>query len=121
MQETCELPLNIKPEPGNEEIFRQSICDLLDRYKKDIGIFLSYYYLAGGELVEDVKLDSGINLTSPTSGYFTVSFQAVHFNACLDIHHINRDKMVLQVEWLSARNSVKLTGPFWPEREPDEI
>jgi hypothetical protein len=121
MQESCEFQLQVENNNWNEEEFEASVIQLLDGYKKDLGIFLSYYYKDTGGLVEDVKLDSKLTFTSPTTGYFKVSFNVVHFNACLDINQLNRDCMVLHMNLISDTNKIKISGPLWPEREPDEI
>lgn len=121
MQESCQFQFPLKIGKWNKEEFQASIIQLLEQYKKDLGILLSYYYNEAGGLVEEVKLDSEITLTSPTSGYFRVSFDVVHFNACLDIHQLNKDFMILHMDLISDTNNLKISGPIWPEREPDEI
>ena len=121
MKESCQFQIPLKNGKWNEEEFKDSIIQLLVRYKKELGIMLSYYYKDVGGLVEEVKLDSQITFTSPTSGYFKVSFDVVHFNACLDIHQLNQDCMILHMDLISHTNNIKITGPLWPEREPDEI
>jgi hypothetical protein len=94
---------------------------LLSQKEKDLGIFLSYYYKKEGAVAEKVRLKSGPDFKSKTAGSLILSFDLVHFNACLAIHEQAREEMKITFE-LDARNEkVKLTGAYWPERGMDEI
>ncbi|MCH6200770.1 hypothetical protein MMU07_14385 [Aquiflexum sp. LQ15W] len=50
-----------------------------------------------------------------------LDFDLVHFNAYLNIHEQKRDKMDVQFEFDPLFQNLTLTGPYWPEREMDEI
>ena len=121
MQETCEFQLREIYDRWNKERFEASVIQLLDVYNKELAICLSYYYKSEGGLVEDVRFEGNLTVTSPTTGYFQVSFNVVYFNACLDIHQLNKDFMVLQMNLVTDTNKIKISGPVLPEREPDEI
>lgn len=121
MQESCEFQLQVINGHWNKEGFEASVIQLLDSHKKELAICLSYYYKSEGGLVEDLRLDGNLTVTSPTTGYFQVSFNVVHFNACLDIHQLNKDFLVLHMNLMADTNKIKISGPLWPERDPDEI
>jgi hypothetical protein len=55
------------------------------------------------------------------SGKISVSFELVHFNACLNINETNTKQLRLSYEISENGTELTLTGPNWPEREPDEI
>jgi|SRR5690606_21408727 len=120
MQESWEFEIAL-PLKLTNQILIEMIKDLVGQKAKEIGILLSYYYKGEGGLVEDVKLIDDINFNTPTSGTLKVNFKLVNFNACLDIHSINRDNMVLQFELDPLTNKIKFSGPFWAEREPDDV
>lgn len=106
-----------KPYDYNEIIER-----LFEKKGKDLGIFLSYYYKSEGGLVEDVRLQDGVEFIKSTSGTVKVNFNIIYYNACLDINSDNnRQEMTLNFELIPSEQKIKLIGPYWPEREPDEI
>lgn len=121
MQESIQFQLPINNDNWKNEDLQSSLIQLLKRNKKEMGIMLSYYYKDEGGLVEEVNLEGGITMTSPTSGFFQVRFEVVYFNACLDIHHLNQDFMILHMDFNPDTNKIKIIGPLYPEREPDEI
>ncbi|MCC5939463.1 MAG: hypothetical protein JJU34_19450 [Lunatimonas sp.] len=86
--------------------------------KTELGIFLSYYFRSEGAVVENVSLQSRQSETA-TNGTLAVRFDLVHFNACLNIHEQGKESMELRYEALPSQRELVLTGPFWPEREPD--
>ncbi|MDR7132373.1 hypothetical protein J2X69_004740 [Algoriphagus sp. 4150] len=114
MQEawTFELPKSEKP-------LSDQIKKVLLDNQKNLGIFLSYYFKKEGALAERVDLGSEINFKDQNSGDFQLDFDLVHFNACLAIHEQKRDQMKITFEIVNDNLSLK--GPYWPEREMDEI
>ncbi|WPR77049.1 hypothetical protein [Algoriphagus sp. NG3] len=114
MQETWTLSL---PTTGKltPEVIKQVLID----NKKDLGIFLSYYFKKEGALSENVSLNSEVSFEDQNSGSFTLAFDLVHFNACLAIHEQKRDQM--NINFKIEGNGLTLTGPYWPERGMDEI
>lgn len=88
--------------------------------KAELGIFLSYYFRAEGAVAENVSLQSH-HSESATKGTLKVRFDLVHFNACLNIHEQGRESMELRYEVFPRERELLLTGPFWPEREPDGL
>ena len=114
MQETwtLELPKSLKPLSDQVKV-------VLAENEKDLGIFLSYYFKKEGALAEKVNLRSEINLKDQTSGDFELEFDLVHFNACLAIHEQKRDTIKITFEIKDKKLNLK--GPYWPEREMDEI
>lgn len=114
MQETWILTLTSSKKPTSEELKQ-----VLKENQKELGIFLSYYFKKEGALAEKVKLDSEINFKTETTGHFDLEFDLIHFNACLAIHDQKQDQMKITFE--IEGDKLKLKGPYWPEREMDEI
>lgn len=114
MQETWTLTL-----PSSEKPTAEELKQLLADNQKDLGIFLSYYFKKEGALAEKVNLGSAINFKGQTSGDFLLDFDLVHYNACLAIHDQKRDQMKINFE--IENDKLNLKGPYWPEREMDEI
>ncbi|REG94450.1 hypothetical protein [Algoriphagus antarcticus] len=114
MQETWTLELSKSEKPLSDQV-----KDLLVENEKDLGIFLSYYFKKEGALAEKVNLGSVINFEDQTSGDFNLEFDLVHFNACLAINEQKRDTMKITFEIEDEKLNLK--GPYWPEREMDEI
>lgn len=118
MQETWKFNISISNEDNNLE---HLIQETLLKYQKDLGIFLSYYYKKEGAVTESVKLIGSINFLEEFKGDFIVNFDLIHFNACLNIHEQKKEKMTIQFGIDRDSNQLILTGPYWPEREMDEI
>ena len=97
------------------------IREILIKNKKDMGIFLSYYYRKEGAVTENVQLCGPINFLEGNKGRFSVEFDVVHYNACLNIHEQAKEKMIIHFNFNQNSNQLILTGPYWPEREMDEI
>lgn len=94
---------------------------LLAQKEKELGIFLSYYYKKEGAVTEKVKVKSGPEFESKTTGSMILDFDLVHFNACLAIHEQAREEMKIGFEIDGRDQKLILTGPYWPERSMDEI
>lgn len=99
----------------------QLLISLLIENEKEMGIFLSYYFKKEGAVAEKVQLQTHPLFRETFKGNLWVSFDLVYFNACLNIHEQNRDSMELGFEFSENLSSLELTGPYWPEREMDEI
>lgn len=98
----------------------QLLDDLFTQQGRDMGIFLSYYFKKEGAIVENVSLQD-LDQHDKLSGKVTVIFDVIHFNACLNIHDKGKDKMELAYTIDPSNQSLVLTGPYWPEREMDEL
>ncbi len=114
MQETWTLTL-----PSSEKQTADDLKQVLKENEKDLGIFLSYYFKKEGALAEKVNLNSEIKFKDETSGDFELEFDLIHYNACLAIHDQKRDQMKITFE--IKNDKLNLKGPYWPEREMDEI
>lgn len=99
----------------------EDLKTLLTNKEKELGIFLSYYYKKEGAVTEKVKLKSGPEFDSKTTGSIVLDFDLVHFNACLAIHEQAREEMKISFEIDEANQKIKLIGAYWPSREMDEI
>ena len=100
---------------------KSDLRTLLSQKEKELGIFLSYYYKKDGAVAEKVKLKSGPEFESNTTGWLVLDFDLVYFNACLDINEQAREEMKITFEIDETNQKVKFTGAFWPSREMDEI
>jgi len=118
MQESWKLSVHSPAQPTD---LGKLIMTLMEENEKEMGIFLSYYYKKEGAVTEKVKLQSIPHFKEKLKGKFLVSFDLVHYNACLNIHEQGRDQMELGFEFDESLTSLHLTGPYWPEREMDEI
>jgi hypothetical protein len=118
MQESWKLIVKPEDRSKNPELL---LKDLLVTYEKDLGIFLSYYFKKEGAVAEKLKLKGKIEFTNDLKGKLMLDFDLVHFNACLNIHEQKRDEMPVQFEFDPLFQNLTLTGPYWPEREMDEI
>ena len=118
MQESWKFKLS--PSDGNISL-EGLIHKALLNYQKDMGIFLSYYYKKEGAVTENVQLNGTINFFEKYKGEFWVDFELIHYNACLNIHEQNKEKMKIRFEIDLNSKELILTGPYWPEREMDEI
>lgn len=100
---------------------KEELKELLAEKEQELGIFLSYYYKKEGAVTEKVKLKSGPEFESITTGSMVLDFDLVHFNACLAIHEQAREEMKIKFEIDEVNQKVRLVGPYWPERGMDEI
>jgi hypothetical protein len=121
MQETWELDLTNAPINFVDEFKGEEIKRTIKENVKELEILLSYYFKGEGGLVEKVTLTDNINFMTPTTGTFKVKFKVVYFNACWDIHSDDEEQMILNFDVNLLQKKMRLTGPLWPEREPDEI
>lgn len=95
--------------------------NFLEENAKDIGIFISYYFRRQGAVAENVSILKQPDFGAGNSGTVKVQFDLIFFNACLNIHEKEKDQMVLNFKILPEISQIYLTGPYWPEREMDEI
>lgn len=119
MQETWKFVNLSAPEVGNGTLSLW-LKEVLDNYSKEMGIFLSYYYRKDGAVVEGVSLIPPSSELMEKTGSIAVSFQLVHFNACLNIHESNVETMSLSYEISEDGTELTLTGPYWPERDSED-
>ncbi len=114
MQHTWSFDYNQKLNPEN-------LAKFMESQSKELGIFLSYYYKKQGAHADDVSLKSAPEFQTPKNGRFTLEFQLVYFNACLDINEQEKEEMKIDFEYQETANKLLLTGENWPERGMDEI
>ena len=121
MRQSWEFDLGKNIDVADHPSVTDVIGILFQQKKVELGIFLSYYYKGDGGIVEEVELSDKVDQSSPTSGKLKLSFKVVYFNACWNIHGDDKDDMDVDFEWDPMAKTLLLVGPFWPEREPDEI
>jgi hypothetical protein len=120
MQETWKF-VNLKAPEATNQALTPWLQDLLEQHSKEMGIFLSYYFRKEGAVVENVKMVPPTTPLTDSTGSINVSFHLIHFNACLNIHDTNTEHITLSYKVLDNGTELLLSGPNWPEREPDEI
>lgn len=118
MQETWTFQLS--KELGGEPPER-IVEKIISKEKKDFGIFLSYYFRKEGAVVENVAYKSHAVDNTSLKGNVIVSFDLIHYNACLNIHEQGKEDMTLSYQIDTDSKSIEFTGPYWPEREMDDI
>ncbi|GAB4107737.1 hypothetical protein GCM10028791_01840 [Echinicola sediminis] len=121
MQESWKFNLSEDIRLDEKEDLKHKIKTALKAQQKELGIFLSYYYKADGAVVEEVEVEDFIELNSSGSGKVLLSFRLIFYNACLNIHEKEKDKMELEFSIDKKEKKLQLTGPFVPERGMDEI
>jgi hypothetical protein len=104
-----------------EMITKQTIEHLIQEKRKELEIFLSYYFKKEGAIAEHVSLSSSIEFIAVNKGKFKLKFHLIHFNACLAIHYQKADDLEIDFEFDSISKSLSLTLPFSHERGMDEI
>lgn len=107
--------------PNKEGNLNESLESLLLENSKELGIFLSYYTRSEGAVAENVRLLEIEDTPSTYEGSFWLGFNKVHYNACLNIHETDTDKIQVRYHLDPSARKLILTGPDVPEREPDEL
>ncbi len=118
MQETWTFQLSRELSREKSERIVEKI---ISKEKKDFGIFLSYYFRREGAVVENVAHQSSAEDKAPFKGKVIVSFDLIHYNACLNIHEQGKEVMELSYQIDLGSKSIEFTGPYWHEREMDDI
>lgn len=118
MQETWKFKIS---EPIEDTNTQSLLLRLLENNTKDLGIFLSFYFRKQGAVAENVVIFNSPVFMDEFSGKVKVKFDLVFFNACLNIHEKENDQMELSFRILPEEAQLIITGPYWPEREMDEI
>lgn len=106
-------------EKDYEENLQSSIQSILAKEKRDLGIFLSYYFKREGAVAENVMLKGNPNFLTKSTGNLILEFDLVHFNACLAIHEEKKDQ--LKIDFKINQGVLELSGPNWPERDGEEL
>ncbi|MEX0884359.1 MAG: hypothetical protein WDZ72_12885 [Cyclobacteriaceae bacterium] len=106
---------------STQDHLQKKIIALLKNEKQELGIFLSYYFRPDGAIAENVEIPETVSFRGEWNGSILFSFDKVHFNACLNIHEEEKEKMEINFNIQSEKQKLVLTGPNWPERVPDDI
>ncbi|MCH7409425.1 hypothetical protein MM239_08470 [Belliella sp. DSM 111904] len=116
MQEIWTFEINNKSEfESNEDLIKKQV----EINQKELGIMLSYYYKPQGAVVEQVKFISTIVSKADNTAKIILGFVVVHFNACLNIHDQNQERIEMTVK--VTENEITFRGPEILERGMDEI
>lgn len=84
-------------------------------------LLVSYHYKSRGR-VFDVKIqEESLRVLSDETAIFSVRYNIGQFNACADLDYTEKAGMEILVDIDRESNSLRLTGEFVPEREPDEL
>ncbi|WP_009032553.1 hypothetical protein [Indibacter alkaliphilus] len=107
---------------SNKDLSKEALVrEIINQDNKDFGIFLSYYFRKEGAVVENVKFKELHLDKHLTQGKVKVNFNLIHYNACLNIHEQAPEEMELEFNIDKAEKTILITGPYWPEREMDEL
>ncbi|MBY5950190.1 hypothetical protein KUV23_04350 [Algoriphagus marincola] len=106
------------PTTSNE---REQVLKLLKEKVNELEIFLSFHFKSEGAVVEEVKALPDSMTIKGDSGTLILEYELIHFNACLDIHETNVEKLVIQFEIDRSKELLKVKGPERLERGMDEI
>lgn len=120
MQETWKF-VNLDAPDRKKKILTPWLKEVIDSNGREMGIYLSYYFRKDGAVAENIQLVPPSSDLTERTGSISVSFQLVHFNACLNIHDTNLEQMVLSYEISKNGNELTFIGPNWPERGSDEF
>ncbi|MFC4871851.1 hypothetical protein [Negadavirga shengliensis] len=100
---------------------KNALTSFLKNEQRALDIFLSYYLKSEGAIAENTEIGDDLVFIKNHQGKFTVKYDKVHYNACLNIHEQDKEKMELNFRIDPKNKILQLTGPEWPEREPDDI
>jgi hypothetical protein len=109
------------PENSQEQGLKSAFETLFSEKKTEVGIFLSYYTRSTGAIAENVRLLDVIAAEPFLKGSLWLGFHKVYYNACLNIHESDPEKIRLDFTADRLTGKLILTGPDIPEREPDEL
>jgi hypothetical protein len=101
--------------------FKPALLHVLHNHMNELEIFLSQYTKPDGAIAENVQFLAPEELTNAQSGFFSLGYNKVFFNACLNINESDLDRIKLKYHFNADEGQLILTGPDFPEREPDEI
>jgi hypothetical protein len=101
--------------------FKSALLQILQDNMNELEIFLSQYTKPDGAIAENIQLLATVEDTLTESGYFSLAYNKVYFNACLNINESDLDRIKLKYYFNTDKGQLILTGPDIPEREPDEI
>ncbi|NHE57366.1 hypothetical protein [Cyclobacterium plantarum] len=108
-------------EPISEKEFKNALPLIFEQKRKELAIFLSLYTKTEGAIAENIRLLSWEASVSIIKGSLWLGFNKVFYNACLNINETDQDKMKIDYEANSPVTKIILSGPYIPEREPDDI
>ncbi|WP_186757832.1 hypothetical protein [Echinicola salinicaeni] len=97
------------------------IREIIVKEQKEWGIFISMYAKLDGAIAEDISLEEIKSLGKELSGTIKVGFNKVYYNACLNIHEQDKDKIKLDYQIDTEKEEIVFTGPLIPERGMDDI
>lgn len=116
MQHTWNFPLD----PAHTSL-EEAIKSSLSSQQKELEIFLSLYTKSDGAVAEQAVYEALIDQASARTGRLVVSLHKVYYNACLNIHETDKEKMTLAFQLNEQKNLLQLSGPEIEERGMDEI
>ncbi|SHM74681.1 hypothetical protein SAMN04488057_103183 [Cyclobacterium lianum] len=94
---------------------------IIEENKKELAIFLSLYTKSEGAIAENVKVLDWKKSSSILNGSLRLGFDKVFYNACINIHETEQEQMDVNYVANAPTTEIILTGPYIPERDPDEI
>lgn len=88
--------------------------------KAKIEDMLTGYYFNTRGRIYNVTINKPV-MDAQNRGYLYVYYFIGHFNACADIDSYEEEKMKLSFVLNLDKAEVKISGEYFPEREPDEF
>ncbi|WP_200978811.1 hypothetical protein [Echinicola sp. 20G] len=116
MQESWKFKLT-NVHSGPKDLIRETIHN----EQKEWNIFISLYAKLDGAIAEDISLEETKSLDTDFSGTVTIVFKKIYYNACLNIHEQDKDKIKLDYHMDTEKGEIMFTGPLVPERGMDDI
>ncbi|WP_215226162.1 hypothetical protein [Echinicola shivajiensis] len=116
MQESWKFKLNnTHSDPKN------LIGETIAKEQKEWGIFISLYAKLDGAIAEDISLEEIKSIGTDLSGTVILAFNKIYYNACLNIHEQDKDKIKLDYQIDTEKDEIVFIGPMIPERGMDDI
>ncbi|ALL05808.1 hypothetical protein AQ505_10080 [Pedobacter sp. PACM 27299] len=98
----------------------KAILELLEANKEPLALMLQGYHTK--EKVRHVLLTAdSLMLDGAGKGSVTAVYQLEEYNVCSAIDRIDMESMILSFLIDELRNTLKVSGVFIPEREPDSF
>ncbi|UCS92574.1 hypothetical protein KZP23_18040 [Echinicola marina] len=116
MQESWKFKLK-NTHSGPKDLIRETIL----KEKKEWNIFISLYAKLDGAIAEDISLKEIKSMDTDLTGTIILAFKKIFYNACLNIHEQDKDKIELDYQIDTEKDEIVFTGPLIPERGMDDI
>lgn len=98
----------------------KALLQLIDAHREPLALMIQGYY--SREKVRHVNFSAGSpELEATGKGSLSASYQLEEFNVCSAIDRTDTESMKLTFALDEASRTMKVSGVFIPEREPDSF